>query len=247
MHPIVQMVLAVACLTVFAVQAEARAPCNTEQVAGKAYVICRIDLDKADITVRWRGHDGKPLGSLRAVERDVARRGGRLLVAMNAGMYHEDLDPVGYHVEHRDRLAEANTRRGPGNFHMLPNGIFFVEKGRAGVMETRAFLKRARRPDFATQSGPMLVIDGRLHRLFNPESQSRNTRNGVGVSPDGRIAFFVLSEAPVTFHAFAMVFLDHLKLRNALYLDGNVSQLVSSNISRRGLRPVGPVIVVTER
>ena len=42
----------------------------------------------------------------------------------------------------------------------------FVDGKRAGVMETRAFLRRNKRPQFATQSGPMLVINGRLHPKF---------------------------------------------------------------------------------
>ncbi|MFM1814048.1 MAG: hypothetical protein RLZ98_743 [Pseudomonadota bacterium] len=227
--------------------AAGKAPCKAQRFAGQAYVVCSIDAGAAEISVRWRGADGKPLGSLGAVERAARKAGRRLMLAMNGGMYHEDLSPVGYHVENRKKINGANTRRGPGNFHMLPNGIFFVEKGRAGVMETRAFLKRNRRPDHATQSGPMLVIDGKLHPTFRADSESRFIRNGVGVSRDGKVVHFVISDEPVTFHAFASLFQRHLKVANALYLDGNVSQLVSASLSRRGFRPVGPVIVALEK
>ncbi len=222
-------------------------PCSTQTVHGNRYVICKIDMAKTAVLVGWRGNSGEPFGSLGAVEREVAANGDKLVFVMNGGMYHEDLSPIGYHVENREKFKNANTRPGPGNFHLLPNGIFYVDGKRAGVMETRAFLRRNKRPQFATQSGPMLVINGKMHPKFRHNSQSRKVRNGAGVSRDGRTAYFVLSDEPVTFYAFAKVFQRHLKTPNALFLDGSVSQLASRTISRHGFRPVGPVIVGVQR
>ncbi len=221
----------------------AKDPCGVEAVAGRSYVICKIDVAKTALSVRWRGKSGTPFGSISAMQREAAATGEQIIVAMNGGMYHQDLSPVGYYVENRQRIKKANTRPGPGNFHLLPNGIFYIDGRRAGVMETRAFLKRNRRPEFATQSGPMLVINGRLHPKFRHNSQSRKIRNGVGVTSDGRTAYFVLSEEPVTFYTFAKVFQRHLKTPNALYLDGSISQLVSTTVDRRRSWPVGPIIV----
>ena len=168
------------------------------------------------------------------------------LFAMNGGMYREDLSPAGYHVEARRKIRNANTRRGPGNFHMLPNGIFYVDNGRAGVMETRAFLRRNRRPSFATQSGPMLVIDGRIHPQFNPTSAHRKPRSGVGVSGDGRTVYFAISEGLVTFYNFAKLFEIKLNAPNALFLDGgSVPQMLAPGLARRNFAPVGPIIAVT--
>jgi len=222
-------------------------PCSQETVAGNDYIICRIDMTNTAVSVRWRAGSGKPFGSLVAVQRAAAAAGEKLVFVMNGGMYHEDLSPVGYHVENRQKFKNANTRPGPGNFHLLPNGIFYVDGKSAGVMETRAFLRRNKRPQFATQSGPMLVINGKVHPKFRHNSQSRKVRNGVGVSRDGRTAYFVLSDEPVTFYAFAKVFQRHLKTPNALFLDGSVSQLASRTIGRHGFRPVGPVIVGIQR
>jgi len=51
---------------------------------------------------------------------------GRLLFATNAGMYHPDYKPVGLYVENGRELVQANTKSGPGNFHMRPNGVLYV-------------------------------------------------------------------------------------------------------------------------
>jgi len=68
-----------------------------------------------------------------------------------------------------------------------PNGIFYLAAGRAVVAETQAFLKQRPQADLATQSWPMLVINGRLHPRFDRGSTSLKARNGVGVGADGKI------------------------------------------------------------
>ena len=226
----------------------AEAACGQTAFDRAQYTVCRFDVSNVKVRIHWQGANARPFATLNAVTRALSARGDRILMAMNAGMYHEDLSPVGYHVEKRRKLKRANTRRGPGNFHLLPNGIFFIEKGQVGVMETRAFLKRNKRPEFATQSGPMLVIDGKLHPKFRASSESRKRRNGVGVSKDGREVVFALSSQPVTFHSFARLFRDRLKTPNALFLDGgSVPQMVAPGISRLSFAPVGPVVSVTSR
>ena len=178
---------------------------------------------------------------------ELASQGLSLPFAMNGGMYHRDRSPVGYYVEGRRKLSEAVTGPGPGNFHMRPNGIFFVEGDSAGVMESRAFLKRNRRPDYATQSGPMLVIEGKLHPRFLAGSDFKKRRNGVGMI-DRHTMVFAISEGPVSFHDFATLFRDQLACRNALFLDGTISSLHAPEIGRADfLWPVGPIIGVVER
>ena len=94
----------------------------------------------------------------------------------------------------------------------------------------------------------MLVIDGELHPRFLRDSTSRFIRNGVGTSDDGTIASFVISNSPVTFHAFGSMFRDHLGLNQALYFDGNVSRLRAPELGRNdiGFGALGPIIGVVE-
>jgi len=212
-----------------------------------SYVVCTFDLRKHDLRLFLNDANGAPYGSFRALKADLARQNLALPFAMNGGMYHRDRSPVGYYVEGRRKLTEAITGPGPGNFHMRPNGIFFIEGKTAGVMETRAFLKRNRRPDYATQSGPMLVIDGKLHPRFIAGSDFKKRRNGVGIINRHEIVF-AISDSAVSFHDFATLFRDRLACRNALFLDGTISSLFAPEIGRADfLFPVGPIIGVVEK
>ncbi|MCC2105418.1 MAG: phosphodiester glycosidase family protein, partial [Hyphomicrobiales bacterium] len=105
----------------------------------------------------WRDANGDAYGGFDRLSEDVAARGGRLVFAMNAGMYQPDLSPVGLYVENGEEGHPVNRRAGAGNFGMLPNGVFWVKGQTVGVTETRKFLAQNLKPDYATQSGPMLV------------------------------------------------------------------------------------------
>lgn len=120
-------------------------------------------------------------------------------------------------------------------------------RGRAGVQETSRFLKSKRKVRFATQSGPLLVIGGKIHPRFIPNSTSRKRRNGVGVRSDGTIVF-VLSDSLVSFDRFARLFKDTLKTPNALYLDGSISRIHAPELGRSdpGIS-MGPIVGVVER
>ncbi|MDE1466649.1 phosphodiester glycosidase family protein [Aurantiacibacter sp. D1-12] len=200
-----------------------------------------------DMDLRAEGEDA-PFRSLRALsESDRAFETPPIVFATNGGMFDDDGMPIGYFVEHGHRLTVLNQNEGPGNFHLLPNGVFFGESptGPWDVMDTDSFAERGERPYFATQSGPMLVVNGELHPQINPDGTSLRIRNAVGVDGFGR-AHFVMSEAPVSFGKLARYFRDVLNVRNALYLDGTVSQMWDPADGRLDTgQPIGPLIVVT--
>jgi uncharacterized protein YigE (DUF2233 family) len=162
---------------------------------------------------------------------------------MNAGMFDEEGHAIGLLIERGKRLHRINKRGGGGNFGLLPNGVFLVrDSGKAEVVETKGF-KSADDIAFATQSGPMLVIAGKLHPAFEPDGESRNIRNGVGIGPDGT-PLFAISEDVVSFGKFARLFRDELKAKNALYFDGSVSSLWDPANGRRDARAeLGPMVV----
>ena len=111
------------------------------------------------------------------------------------------------------------------------------------MIESRAFAKARPQCRIATQSGPMLVIDGDLHPRFLVDSDSRYVRNGVGVSPDGQTAWFAISDRAVTFHEFGRLFRDGLGVRDALYFDGSISRLYAPGMNRADFgRSLGPII-----
>ncbi len=224
-------------------QAAGAATCRDEAFEGLSFTICEVGADE-DLRLFNEGPDGH-LGSFRAVDEMLAAEGLQLDFAMNAGMYHRDLSPVGLFVGDRGQVSALVTSEGPGNFGLLPNGVFCWGAPGAPlrVIESRTFAETAPDCRFATQSGPMLVIGGDLHPRFLPDSDSLNIRNGVGVTADGRRAAFVVSNDEVNFHLFARFFRDHLGLPEALYFDGNISRLYAPAMGRHdGGFPMGPIV-----
>lgn len=190
-----------------------------------------------------------PYGSLPAFAQ--TRDAAAIAFAMNGGAYGDDLKALGYYVEGGVRLKEFDRGDAPegntSNFFMKPNGVFFGTGGAWRVLSTDAFYARVSdRPEFGTQSGPMLVIDGKLHPEIQDNGPSRAIRNGVGVDARG-LAHFVISDAPISFGQLARFFRDELKTPNALYLDGKVSALWDPARGRLDQARNGPIVVVTKR
>jgi uncharacterized protein YigE (DUF2233 family) len=223
-------------------------PCRSMEYERNPYTICEVDLRKHMLRLYWKKPDGAPYAYLSALPRALEGEAGRMLFATNAGMFDPALKPVGLYVEQGRELVHVNTTSGYGNFHMKPNGVFYVSVDRAAVAETRAFLKQRPQADLATQSGPMLVINGRLHPRFDRHSTSLKTRNGVGVRADGKV-IFAISQGEVSFDAFARLFRDGLNCPNALFLDGgSASSLYAPSLASHGnILSLGPMLAVFER
>jgi uncharacterized protein YigE (DUF2233 family) len=222
-------------------------PCRSETFDGAPYTICSFDLRQSDLRIFWRNEAGEPYGSFATLATGLAREGLTLEFAMNGGMYDRALSPVGLYIENGRELKAANTADAAGNFHLKPNGVFYIDGDEAGVLETGKFLAHRPAAEFATQSGPMLVIDGDIHPRFIADSDSLKRRNGVGVSGPHEV-HFAISESGVSFHAFARLFRDRLGCDNALFLDGTVSSLYAPGIGRHDAwHRFGPIIAVVRR
>ena len=240
--------LAVGALIAMTLPAMARL-CERRDFDGQGYVVCTLNAAQEPGLKLWlNGPGGQPLGDFTAVRRNLAPD-EVLGFAMNAGMYHADYRPVGLYLSDGVRAGELVTGASNDNFGMLPNGVFCTGGARPyQVVESRAFAKAQPECRLATQSGPMLVIDGALHPRFLIDSDSRHIRNGVGVSADGGTAWFAISDRAVTFHEFGRLFRDGLGARDALYFDGSISRLYAPALNRADFgRRLGPIIGYTER
>lgn len=230
-------------------------PCRTQSFGGESYIVCSFDMIRDNIRTYWRGDNGKPYRTFAALADNLKSKGGSLRFAMNGGMYSDDLRPVGLYMENGRELTRANTTTltgAPGqipNFYKKPNGVFYVGDGAAGILETSRFLAERPAANFATQSGPMLVIDGAIHPAFIVASSDRKPRNGVGVSSGTRV-HFVITRGWVNFHEFARFFRDGLGCNNALFLDGGVASGLYAPELRRNDAPghggYGPIIAVID-
>jgi uncharacterized protein YigE (DUF2233 family) len=225
---------------------DAPGPCADLTADGRSYTICRFDPAKTDLRLFWRAPNKAPLGSFEALATMLAPD-EKLAFAMNAGMYDDKQAPLGLYIEKGVELRRANLRGGGGNFHLTPNGVFYVGGGKAGVLETSEFLQQRPRADYATQSGPMLVLNGKIHPRINADGVSEKIRNGVGIDREGDIVF-AISNGAVTFYRFADLFRDTLGCDNALFLDGSISALYAPNLHRNDfLTPLGPMVGAVEK
>ncbi len=222
--------------------------CEAVTFEGARFTVCTADPGRHEIRLVVAGADGVPVREFDRLAAAVGLDASRLSFAVNAGMFEEDGSPVGLAIADGERRHKLNRRDASGNFHLKPNGVVFGNaSGRWSVMETDAYAASVRTPDFATQSGPMLVIDGELHAQFDENGTSLHIRNGVGVDEAGR-AHFAISEEAVSFGRFARLFRDRLHCPNALFLDGSVSRLWDAHGGRKdvGAR-VGPLLAVLDR
>lgn len=157
--------------------ATAASPCGPRAFEGSNYIICTFDLRAYSLRLFWKDENGKPYGGFEHLPRRI--NAAPIVFAMNAGMYKADPSPVGLYIESGKTLKPANTAKGPGNFHIKPNGIFYINGHEAGVLTTERFLSQRPRAEFGTQSGPMLVIDGHIHPRILPASTSRKIRSAT--------------------------------------------------------------------
>ncbi len=200
-------------------------PCARQSFEGADYTVCHFDLQKDDLRLFWKGAGGAPLRTFEALSAEVQAKGLALDFAMNAGMYGADFSPIGLYVEDGKTLKSINTRTVTGspsqipNFYKKPNGVFLITDGAARVITTDAYQAEKPAARFATQSGPMLLIDGAIHPAFIEGSTDVKTRDGVGVSGTSDV-FFAISDGVVNFYDFGRFFRDALGCQNALFLDG---------------------------
>ncbi len=219
-----------------------------------AYDACHIQADaltKGDYSLQlfWQQPDStQPLLTFDTLLTTLAAN-QTLNFAANAGMYNEKFAPIGYTVIEGEEKRALNLKEGGGNFHLLPNGVLWWDKaGNVQITESHAFDKQLKsdeaKPWYATQSGPMLVINDDIHPQFDPNSTSLKIRNGVGICSDGSIQF-VNTKAPVTFYQFATLFKDNLHCPNALFLDGGIaSALYAPSIDEEDKKEMGVMIGV---
>lgn len=195
---------------------------SAEKYTDDLFLTYKVDIKKQNLRLFWKDEKAKRFGSIENFKLWAAKKNLKVDFVMNAGMYKEDRSPQGLYIEKQKVLSALDTAKAEGNFYLKPNGVFFITtKKTATICATERF-NGNKEIEFATQSGPMLVIDGNVHSAFKKESKNLNIRNGVGILPNENVVF-VLSKKEVNFYDFANYF-KSLGCKQALYLDGFVSR-----------------------
>jgi uncharacterized protein YigE (DUF2233 family) len=178
--------------------------------------------EPSSINLYWKDSNGKIIGSIQNLKTYVEIGKKELKFAMNGGMYKKDQSPQGLYVQNNILLSPLDTLSGSGNFYLKPNGVFYLTKdNQASICQTKEFVDNGQ-IKFATQSGPILLINGTTNPAFKKGSKNLNIRNGVGVLPDNKVVF-AMSKHEVNFYDFAEFF-KKMNCKYALYLDGFISR-----------------------
>lgn len=187
------------------------------------FITYQVNPKEQNVKLYWKDDKNKILNNFKQLEFFVNKKKQNLLFAMNAGMFKEDFSPLGLYIENQKIIQSLNSSSGHGNFYLKPNGIFYITKDKvAKICKTEDF-KANSDVFFATQSGPMLVTNGKTHAAFQQNSTNLNIRNGVGILDNNEVVF-VMSKEKINFYDFASYF-KKLGCKNALYLDGFVSRV----------------------
>ena len=207
---------------------------------------CISSLDEDNVGLYWKDKRGEPYRNPINLRHDLAGRGISMSFAMNAGMFKEDLSPMGLLVINGKQLAPINLRSGHTNFYAKPNGVFLVANGVPMILTTTEYQARHIKPSLATQSGPVLVKGGKVltSSTVSPTSKSMYIRNAVCVFKDRDLAF-VISDRPVTMYRMAEWIANDMKCPDALYLDGGVSMMYTMSTRQYEDGPdLGPLLAV---
>ncbi|MFD2915160.1 phosphodiester glycosidase family protein [Psychroserpens luteus] len=196
---------------------------SAQKIEDNRFVSHIVDLQKQTLKLYYQNEDSINFGNFKTLKQELLNKDQELVFAMNGGMYLKDGSPQGLFIENGITTKQIDTtKEAYGNFYLQPNGIFYLTKDNKGFVSKTTDFKFNSNITFATQSGPMLVIDGEIHPVFVKGSKNLHIRNGVGILPNGTL-LFAMSKDLITLYDFAEFF-KSLGCQNALYLDGFVSR-----------------------
>lgn len=204
---------------------------HQETIDGVAYGV--FHARPANVSLHWRDDTGAAYRSLRRLHQALKHQGRHVDLLMNAAIFSADLTPAGLWIEHGKTLSPINHKRGAGNFHIQPNGVFWLADGTAHIHTLATYQRLKPRAEFAVQGGPMLLIDGQINSRFIKNLSSPYKRNAVCTQRDGTLRFIMTERYDTqwpSFYQFAAA-LKALGCHQALYLDGSLSDWYIPGVS----------------
>lgn len=187
-------------------------------------------FDPAAIKMYWKDSAGVPFMTFDR----LLKLNDRIVFITGTG---KSLVPFGLYIENGKVLHPMQK---PMNYKVnqkiQPDGVFYTTGTHAFIhpLAEKRFYKNAK---WAIQSGPMLLIDGRINPAL--PNKKKTIRHGVGVKKDGRVYFAVIEAG---MKDFAKHFLEE-GCTNALYLDGENADTWVNGSTLKKFSRFGPMIV----
>jgi len=190
----------------------------------------KIDLKKVRLKVvqaRDRGWDGNSVASL--------AEGSTALVAFNGGFFDQNFKPLGLLMS-RGKTLNPLRKADWGVLTISSSGV-------AKLVHTKRW-KARKRIDFALQSGPRLVVDGKPLKLKKQKAR----RTAIGLLSGGRTLVVVVAAEPLLTSVLAKVMANTFNCSFALNLDGGSSTQLWSKFKQvdavSGFRVANAVVVL---
>jgi len=228
---------------------------ETLDYGGGLYHVYRVPVaEQSRLHLRWLDDGGKPLSDFGGLQQQLEKEGKKIAFATNAGIYERGPKPCGLTICDGKELVPLNLAEAEGNFYLKPNGVFYLDdKSGPGIAEAGEYRGLTMKPRLANQSGPLILRKGVIHPAFNVNSPNKRQRSAVGIVTATKEVVFVMSDREdrvkgrVTFHQLARLFL-HLGCQDALFLDGDISQMITSPAPGTKFTPntFAAMFVVTE-
>lgn len=221
---------------------------------GMRYYMCVVNMESKtqEINFHLKNKVGKNYSSILSLLKDKELDSLDFLMVTNGGMYTPNHEPQGLFIEKGKTIKplDESTTNNNTNFYLFPNGVFYIDSNNnANIKNTTEYSKLCKTLPikYATQSGPMLVVENKIHDKFVQGSKNINIRSGVGIV-DNKNVIFLISNGYVNFWDFATVFKDVFGCKNALYLDGAISLMYLNIVNKNDVGGnFGPLISVTKR
>lgn len=207
-----------------------------------------LETQPSNVRIVWKDKKGKQLLTFPSAKRYLEVDGVSVSTLMNGGIFEPGFIPSGLLIQNDTELRPVNRRIGKGNFFLKPNGIFLIGSKGAAVISTEEYPLKGVAVHQAVQSGPLLLRHGKTHPRFNAPSKSRLHRNGVGVTKSGKVIFAMTDFHSAKFpnlYEFAQLF-RNLGCQDALFLDGDLSQMRSGKDMSKRSNNFGSIIAVVE-
>jgi uncharacterized protein YigE (DUF2233 family) len=175
--------------------------------------VFRIDLEQNKLALL----SAKSLG-LKNASADQFAEHSQALLSINGGFFDHQFNPLGLRIN--KGIQENPIKR------ISWWGIFYIKNNKAFISSLNHF-HEDQAIDFAIQSGPRLVIKGKIPSL----KPGNADRSALGITADGKVIILVSTNAAMSTHQLARLLKKPpLSCTNAINLDGGSSSQLYAKI-----------------